>query len=87
MEKFKSSIVWIVGIITALFGLFLFGRSKEKQGQAAGVDNVLQFQQKEEQAHLDKVNEEINELKKKHLEEQPKELTPTQVEEYWKNKK
>ena len=90
MEKLKSIYLWLFGIIAALFGMFLYERSKKQEAQTQVVgaeDKVLEYKQSLEQENIDKIQKNMDELEKQHAESKEKELTPEEAVAFWKDKK
>ena len=90
MEKLKSASLWLLGLLTAVFGLFLYEKNKKEQAEAkiaTSEDSLLQYKQTEAQGNIQKLQKNIDELEKQHSNLKPIELTPEQVVDYWKDKK
>ena len=90
MEKLKSASLWLLGLFTAVFGMFLYERNKKQQAEAkisTSEDQLLQYKQTQEQGNIQKIQQNIDELEKQHSNSKPQELTPEQSEQYWKDKK
>lgn len=93
MKKYWT---WILGVFSVLLGMFFLERHrrKEAESQIEGAefkaqDQVLKYQQDQNKTKIDSDKQQLEQLRKDHdksTQEAQKDLTPEQVEEYWKRR-
>lgn len=92
MKKLWS---WLVGLFALLGGLFLYERNRRQKAESElsnqeykAEDQLLKYKQDQSEASIQEQKRKIEEDKKhaQATQENQTDLTPEQVEEYWKNR-
>lgn len=82
----KKYLIAFLGLLGALVAMFF---AKKKDSGLSSDDKVLEYKQKEQQESIAAQEAALEKLRKDHdsSTEETKDLSPEQIENYWKNKK